>query len=122
VQNTDQWAKAGVMIREGTAAGAIEASVVVTPGNGISFQRRTSTGGTSVSTIQGGLAAPYWVRLTRAGNSFAAYYSTTGSTWTQLGTAQTITMATGATIGLAVTSHNDGTLCTANFSNVTATP
>ena len=37
-------------------------------------------------------------------------------------TGENITMATGATIGLAVTSHNDGTLCTANFSSVTATP
>jgi hypothetical protein len=25
-------------------------------------------------------------------------------------------------IGLAVTSHDDGTLCTASFDNVTATP
>jgi hypothetical protein len=62
------------------------------------------------------------VKLTRTGSSFAAFYSSDGSTWTQIGTAQTITMASGATIGLAVTSHNDGTLCTANFSNVTATP
>jgi regulation of enolase protein 1 (concanavalin A-like superfamily) len=122
VSNTDQWAKAGVMIREGTGAGAIHASVVVTPGAGISFQRRTSTGGTSVSTTQAGLTAPYWVRITRTGNSFAAYYSSNGSTWTQLGTAQTITMASGAIMGMAVTSHNDGNLCTANFSNVTATP
>jgi regulation of enolase protein 1 (concanavalin A-like superfamily) len=122
VQNTDIWAKAGVTIRESTAAGSIHASVVVTPGAGISFQRRTSTGGSSVSTTQAGLTAPYWVRLTRTGSSFAAYYSTDGSAWTQLGTAQTITMASGATMGLAVTSHNDGILCTANFSNVTATP
>jgi len=122
VQNTDPWAKAGVMIRESTSAGSIEASVVVTPGNGVSFQRRTSTGGMSVSTIVGGITAPRWVKLTRTGSSFAAFYSSDGSTWTQVGTAQTITMASGATIGLAVTSHNDGTLCTANFSNVTATP
>jgi regulation of enolase protein 1 (concanavalin A-like superfamily) len=122
VQNTDGWAKAGVMIREGTGANSMHASVFVTPGSGISFQRRTSTGGTSVSTTQAGLAAPYWVRLTRTGNSFAAYYSSNGSTWTQLGASQTINMASGARIGLAVTSHNDGILCTGNFSNVTATP
>lgn len=122
VQNTDPWAKAGVMIREGTSAGAVQASLVVTPGNGVSFQRRTSTGGSSVSTIVGGISAPRWLRLTRTGNSFSAYYSSDGSAWTQVGTAQTITMASGATMGLAVTSHNDGILCTANFSNVTATP
>src|SRR5262249_3072242 len=44
VQNTDPWAKAGVMLRENTASGAINAAVFVTPGNGVTFQRRTSTG------------------------------------------------------------------------------
>lgn len=122
VQNTDGWAKAGVMIRESTAATAMHASVVVTPGSGISFQRRTSTGASSLSTTQAGLVAPYWVRITRAGNSFTASYSVNGTTWTQLGASETINMASGARIGLAVTSHNDGVLCTANFSNVTATP
>ncbi len=121
MQNTDGWAKAGVMIRESTAAGSIQASVFITPANGVSFQRRTSTGGTSVSTSVAGITAPRWVRMTRTGSSFAAFYSSDGSTWTQVGT-QTMTMASGATIGMAVTSHNDGTLCTANFSNVTATP
>ncbi len=122
VQNTDPWAKAGVMIRETTASGSIHAGVFVTPGSGISFQRRTSTGGSSLSTTQAGLTAPYWVKLTRTGNSFAAYYSSNGTSWTQLGTAQTITMATAASMGLVVTSHRDGTLCTATLSNVTATP
>ena len=44
VSNTDQWAKAGVMFRDGTAANAAFAMVAVTPGNGIAFQWRTSAG------------------------------------------------------------------------------
>jgi hypothetical protein len=35
---------------------------------------------------------------------------------------QTITMGSNVYIGLAVTSHNDGTLCTAVFDNITGTP
>jgi regulation of enolase protein 1 (concanavalin A-like superfamily) len=122
VENTHSWAKAGVMVRETTAAGSVCASVLVTPGNGITFQWRTVTGGASANAVKTGLTAPYWVRLTRTGNSFTAHYSSNGSSWKQLGTAQTITMSTSATMGLAVTSHNNGTLCTATMSNITATP
>ncbi|MEI8291498.1 MAG: immunoglobulin domain-containing protein [Verrucomicrobiota bacterium] len=116
--NTDPWAKAGVMIRESTAAGSINAAVLLTPGNGVTFQRRTSTGGSTTATIVGGVTVPRWVKLVRTGNSFAAYYSPDGVAWTQIGTSQTITMASSATLGLAVTSHNDGTLGAAMFDNV----
>jgi len=36
------------------------------------------------------------------------YYSADGSTWTQLGMPQTVTMNTPMYIGLALTSHNSG--------------
>src|SRR5678815_675750 len=37
-QNTDVWAKTGVMIRETTAAGSKQAAMLVTPGSGLAFQ------------------------------------------------------------------------------------
>jgi sialate O-acetylesterase len=119
-QNTDPWAKAGVMIRETTGAGAINAALVVTPG-GISFQWRSATGDQSVNVATGG-AVPYWLKLTRTGNAVAAYSSSNGTTWTQVGATQTLTMASSATIGLAVTAHNNAVLCTSSFDSVTATP
>jgi hypothetical protein len=122
VQNTDPWAKSGVMIRETTAAGSIYAGVFVTPGWGITFQYRNSTGGATASTYTTGLAAPYWVKLARTTSSFNAYYSATGTNWTPLGSTQKFTMATSATIGLAVCSHSAGVLCTSTSTNVTATP
>ena len=61
------------------------------------------------------------MKVTRVGNVFTGYASPNGTTWTQIGQ-QTITMTTGVSIGLAVTSHNDATLTTATFQNVTATP
>jgi hypothetical protein len=48
--HTHAWAKAGVMIRENLDADARHAMVVVTPSNGVAFQRRTSTGGSSAHT------------------------------------------------------------------------
>jgi glucosylceramidase len=118
IQNTDPWAKAGVMLRESTAPGAINAAVLVTPGNGVTFQRRTSTGGTTSVTVVSGVTAPRWVRLARYGNSFSAYYSSDGNTWTQLGSTAGIAMNSSTSAGLAVTAHNDTTNCVATFDNV----
>ncbi len=123
VGNTDVWAKSGVMVRESTAAGSRFAAVYITPSSGVSFQWRATTGGSCSQTTVTGITAPRYVRLVRsASNGFTAYYSANGSTWTQVGTSQTISMATSVTMGLAVTSHNDGTLCTSTLDTITATP
>jgi hypothetical protein len=121
VQNTDPWAKAGVMIRESLAAGSTHAYMALTPGNGLAFQRRTATNGASETTAGGAATAPRWVRVTRVGSTFTGYSSTDGLTWTTVGSA-TITMGTTAYIGLAVTSHLDGTLNSSTFDNVSGAP
>lgn len=116
---TNVWTKVGVMVRETLDANSKHAAMVVTSSNGIPMDCRSSTGGNTVQTaVTSGLRAPYWVRLTRAGNTFTGYHSPDGITWTQIGSAQ-ITMSTDAEVGLCVTSHNDGVLCTAHFDNVT---
>ena len=118
VSNTDAWAKAGVMIRENLTPGSRHAFVAVTPGNGVSFQSRASTGGTSTSASVSGIAAPTWVKLARSGSQLSAYRSSDGVTWTQVGSTRTIDMAPVIYVGLAVTSHNNGVLNSASFSNV----
>jgi regulation of enolase protein 1 (concanavalin A-like superfamily) len=117
--HTDDWAKAGVMIRETLTASSTHALVAVTPANGVAFQRRIATGGQSLHTYGPAVAAPYWVRLTRSGNTFSAYSSADGTTWTLIGQT-TISMAASVYIGLAVTSHLPGSLNTANFDHVVA--
>jgi regulation of enolase protein 1 (concanavalin A-like superfamily) len=124
VENTDVWAKAGVMIRESLSAGSRHATMFVASGKGLAFQRRTSTAGTSSSTAGPLLAAPRWVRITRAGTTFTAAWSTDGAVWNGAGSA-TIAMTSSVLIGLAVTSHNNATLADAVFDQITvetATP
>lgn len=119
IMNTNAWAKAGIMIRETLQSNSKHAMVVVTPGNMVSFQRRTATGSYSQHTSFAG-SVPYWVRLVRVGNSFRAYRSANGSNWTQMGSIS-ITMTSNVFVGLPVTSHNNSLLCTAKFTNVTVT-
>jgi hypothetical protein len=136
VEQTDVWAKAGVMIRETLDAGSKFAAVYITPTNpdgtatnGCRFQARTdtdiaATSDTSVATAeQTAIVALYWVKLERdiTGN-FRAYYSSNGTNWTSMSwNPQFITMSSNVYIGLALTSHNANATCQAVFSNVTTT-
>jgi fibronectin type 3 domain-containing protein len=117
LESTDGWAKSGVMIRESLAAGARYAATFVTPDNGLNFHYRTSTNGGSTNVGGAAVKAPYYVKITRSGNTFTSEVSSDGSTWTTLGTT-TISMGSNVYVGLALTSHNDGLLNTATFSNV----
>jgi len=121
IQKTDGWAKAGVMIRETLTAGSKQASMFLTVSNGVSFQNRATTSGSSASVTTAGPVAPYWVKIVRSGGTIYGYASSNGFTWTPIGS-QAITMNSTVYIGLAVTSHNDGVINMATFDNVTATP
>jgi hypothetical protein len=121
VQATSPWAKAGVIIRENLNSNAREGSAFLTPGNGVAAEFRLSTGGSTGITNVVGLTAPYWLKGVRSGNTFTGYYSPNGTNWTSIGS-QTISMASSVGIGLAVSSHTNGVLCTATFDHVTVTP
>jgi hypothetical protein len=129
VDNTNTWAKAGVMIRETLDPGSKFAAVYITPGNGCRFQGRTdtdidATSDTGVVTAeQTAITAPYWVKLERdvAGN-FRGYYSADGSNFKAMSwNPRNISMSSNIYIGLALTAHNAGATCRAEFSNVTTT-
>jgi hypothetical protein len=103
--------------------------VYITPGNGCRFQARTdsdidATSDTSVATAeQIAITAPYWVKLERdvVGN-FRGYYSDNGLNWTPMSwNPRNISMNSNIYIGLALTSHNAGATCQAQFSNVVTT-
>jgi regulation of enolase protein 1 (concanavalin A-like superfamily) len=118
--NTNAWAKAGVMFRETLGAGSSFAAVVIAYANPSLIEVRIGTGKAAVSTAGTKVKAPYWVRLTRAGNSFNGYISADGAAWTSVG-AYTVPMTSQLQVGLAVTSHANGSVSTAVFDNVSIT-
>ena len=105
------------MIRDDLSANSANAMMLVTAGNGTGFQRRLSTGALTQLTSGPSVAAPYWVRLTRVQDLFTGYTSSDGANWSLVGSA-VIPMSGSVRIGLALTSHNDGVLATAEFDNV----
>jgi hypothetical protein len=136
VEQTDNWAKAGVMIRETLDASSKFAAVYITPTNadgtatnGCRFQARSdtdaaATSDSSVATAeQMAIVAPYWVKMERdVAGSFRGYYSADGSSWQSMfWNPQSISMSSNVYIGLALTSHNNSAVCQAVFSNVTIT-
>jgi len=122
VQNTNTWAKAGVMIRETLDPSSAHAMAVVTPAEGVAFQRRPATGDVSVGDTVTGISAPQWVKIERTiSGLFTASYSSNGTTWQTLGTPLNIQMSANVYVGLALTSHDAALTCQAVFSNITTT-
>jgi len=138
VENTNVWAKAGVMIREKLDPGSKFAAVYITPTktdgtatNGCRFQVRVDTDGSATSDSsptlvatpeQMAITAPYWVKIERdiSGN-FRGYYSSSGSNWQSLVLRPNISMGSNVYIGLALTSHDAALTCEAKFSGVQTT-
>lgn len=121
LENTDTWAKAGVMIRESLAAGSKHALAAVTGGAGFAFQRRTEANGPSEHTDGGWTTSPGWVRLVRQGASVEAFHSADGTAWRSMGSIP-MALANTVLVGMAVTSHNPGQATVARMDQVTITP
>jgi len=118
VDHTDDWAKAGVMIRDSLDPNSAHAMVAITPVNGVWYGRRFAAGESSTSTKEPDVTAPQWVKLERStGGIVRAYYSPDGNTWTRLGL-EVVTMKMPIYVGLALTSHNPDVACEASFDNV----
>jgi regulation of enolase protein 1 (concanavalin A-like superfamily) len=118
LQDTAGWAKAGLMIRETLDASSQYVINFISPANGTALQQRMGTGNNAAGVSNNaGLAAPYWLRLIRSGNTFTAFVSPDGLNWTQTGTTA-VAMNSTVYVGLSVCSVNDGTLCQAQFDNV----
>jgi len=116
-ENTGGWAKEGVMIRESLADNAKYAFTFMTPGNGVDFQYRSTTGGSAVHYGGVGAGVPYWVKIARSGTTFTSQISTDGMTWSTLGST-TISMTSTVYVGLAGDSASGNTLNTSTFNCV----
>jgi len=111
------WVKGGVMIRQALTPESPQAMMLVSPGKGLAFQRRTATWGNSTSTSGGAGTAPMWVKLERRNDTITAYRSTDGVAWTLVGS-DSFTMPPTVYVGLAVSSHDAARLAAVTFDQV----
>jgi uncharacterized repeat protein (TIGR01451 family) len=115
--NTSSNAKAGVMIKQSTAAGSNYMMISTGPAGDIKVQYdfNGSTGGATYTFPN------IWMKLVSLNGKITAYTSADGVTWTQV-LSKTLAITSPATIGLFECSHKTGAIGTATFDNVTFTP
>ena len=116
IENTNQWSKAGVMLRETLATNSVMGITFISGGSVSAFQRRVTTGGSRQHVDGPAVAVPHWVRLERRGTLVTASQSSDGVTWATIST-MTLSAPT-LYVGLAVTSATTSTLATGVFDNV----
>ncbi|MCL6457406.1 MAG: fibronectin type III domain-containing protein, partial [Gorillibacterium sp.] len=118
LENAVAWTKAGIMIRENVSSQSPHVMMAVSPVNGVVFEDRLLAGGASTLTSGTKAATPYWVKLVRVGNVISAYDSFDGVNWTLI-KKESVNFPETVYFGLALTSHDNGRLTTAQFSDVT---
>ena len=128
LQNTNSWAKAGVMVRGSNTPVSWFAWSFVTVVNGTTFQwrlvdkERCWPDGAGLAG-----AAPYFVKTVRKGSIFSGYRSLDGVKWennnsvAQPNNVEIKNIKDPILVGLAHTSHAAGTLGKSEFTNVTLT-
>ena len=120
-ENTNEWAKAGVMIRDGLGSGSRHVMMAITAGNGLAAEGRLRSNGPSFHGPGQAGKAPIWVRLTRRGNLFLFSWSEDGITWFELDR-RTLALPAKTRAGLCVTSTAGDTLCAVTFDQVKLYP
>lgn len=101
----DNWAKAGIIIKQSTRQGSAYAAMMVTGGNGVRMQY-DYTG--DIAGLPGRVSAahPRWLRLTRSGDTVTGYDSAGGAHWTRVGTVSLAGLPPTVQVGMFATSPN----------------
>jgi len=109
--------RAGLMVREQLTAGSRHASALYSgTAPAVWFHTRATAGGTTNTSSW--TSSDRWVRLTRSGNTFTAFRSSNGTTWTQVGTPMSLAMGSSVYVGLAMTSGQNNLNGTATIDSV----
>lgn len=120
IDNVNPWNKTGIMIRESLDPSSRHVFLAFTSGNGVAFQRRVTTNGTSDNdNVTTGTGVPQWLKINITGTIYTAYMSKDGLAWTQVGPAVDAGFGNGQPVyaGLAITSHDNAALSTAHIDN-----
>src|SRR5262249_38066269 len=119
-QDTDTFAKAGIMLRNSLSRSAAHVLLDIRPGGGVEFMQRLPFSSDTTFLNGGSMAFPAWLKLERRGNTVTGFTSGDGVAWSSIGSAQFQTFQD-IFVGLAVTSHDTGTTSTATFDTVNVT-
>lgn len=121
MDQTNEWNKCGIMIRESLTPGSKHAFISITGNNGAAFQNRIVADDQSYNENTGpGIQPPYWIRLEKKGAVYTAYSSPDDVTWTQVGNTVNADFGNNNVpvyAGLALTSHDNNVLSTATIDN-----
>jgi hypothetical protein len=119
ILRADQWTKAGLMIREDLEGNSRNVFICATPTNGVNLmamQTRQTKGGAAAGAIpdanrpQSSPLPNAWLRITGTNNVYTFLWGTNGVNWTSLFTTNlAATPYANMYVGLATTSHNNGT-------------
>lgn len=116
------WSRAGVMMRESLDKSSKSAFMGLAAGSASSrggrFVTRATFGATNAQATASSLNAPYWVRLDRTGSVFRAFRSSSGTSWTQVGSDVTISMSNTVYVGIAASSGLTNSAGTYKFSGL----
>jgi PA14 domain len=112
--NTDPWAKAGVMARSDLSADAPHVTLALTPEHGLIWLKRESKAVPTVQPLLTVSPAQPWLKLIRRGSTFSAFVSSDGLFWDWLGS-EILNADAGIYWGLAVCSHDNSRLGAAGF-------
>lgn len=97
------WAKAGVIVKDGTRQGSAYAAVALTGSHGVRMQYDYTH---DAAGMPGAVSAssPRWLRLTRAGETLTGYDSADGTHWHTIGSARLAGLPATVQAGLFTTS------------------
>lgn len=120
---TNDWAKAGIMLRSSFDDDATTAFGLLSGRNGVAMHARVSKG--NYMTAPGGKydldQTSSWLKLSKIGSLITFSYSVDGENWIQQGEENVFFPEDQFFVGLACTSHNPGDLTEATFSSYEVT-
>lgn len=109
LQNTNPFAKVGLMLRDSLDPSSADVIVDLRPTGDIEFMSRANAGAETTFLAGGHLDGWGYLYLIRDGSTVTAYYTTSGGQNARIGST-TITMGQRLLLGIAVTSHDASTL------------
>ncbi len=122
LQNTNAFAKAGVMLRSDASAGSANVVLDVLPSGAIEFMARAASGAATSYLAGATQATPVWLKLTRSGPLVTGFASSDGVSWSMVGSTVGVSLGNAMLAGLVVTSHDVTQTATAAFDQAGTSP